>query len=102
MPDSNLAVLGQYGILGVFALLLVVFARGAYAREVSRSDTCEVENRRLNALIQTIQSQSTAALVEAAAAMRDAGALTLQLIQTVRDLQVERDLLRRGGDGRHP
>lgn len=50
--EVNLAVLSQYGVLGVFAAMLVVFARISYKRETDRSDRLEEDNRRLNGLIQ--------------------------------------------------
>ncbi len=37
-PDSGLGVLANYGALGIFAGLLMVFARGAYKREADRAD----------------------------------------------------------------
>lgn len=59
----DLGVLAQYGVLGVFATILVVFAKGAYqrekdradgreSREGARADRLEAEVQRLNALIQ--------------------------------------------------
>lgn len=48
----NLGVLAQYGVLGVFATMLVWFARGAHQRERDRADRLEEENKRLNGIIQ--------------------------------------------------
>lgn len=36
--DSGLGTLANYGALGIFAGLLMVFARGAYKREAERAD----------------------------------------------------------------
>jgi hypothetical protein len=44
----NYAVLGQYGVLGVFAVLLVWFAKFMIARETARADRLEAEVVRLN------------------------------------------------------
>jgi hypothetical protein len=49
-PDY--AVLGQYGVLGIFAMLLVWFARFMIARETARADRLEAEVVRLNNVIQ--------------------------------------------------
>lgn len=48
----NIGLLAQYGVLGVFAAMLVVFARVSYKRETDRSDRLENEVQRLNSLIQ--------------------------------------------------
>jgi hypothetical protein len=45
-PD--LATLGQYGVLGVFAILLVWFAKFMIGRETTRADRLEAEVVRLN------------------------------------------------------
>jgi hypothetical protein len=48
---GDLGVLAQYGVLGVFALLLILFARVSYKRETDRADRLEAEVVRLNNLI---------------------------------------------------
>jgi hypothetical protein len=48
---TDLSALTQYGVLGVFAILLIFFAQTAYKREVNRADRLENEVNRLNALI---------------------------------------------------
>jgi hypothetical protein len=62
----NLGTLAQYGVLGVFAAMLVWFAKGAHQRERDRGDRLEGEVQRLNALIAdrvipTLNSASRAA-----------------------------------------
>lgn len=47
--DPN--TLFQYGVLGFFSAVLLVFARTTYKREVDRSDRLEDEVRRLNQLM---------------------------------------------------
>jgi len=84
---SDLAALTQYGVLGAFAILLVLFARTAYKRETDRSDRLESENTRLN---QSIQEKVIPALVEATTALEQAA-------QLIHDM--ERDLGRRRGAG---
>ena len=76
----NLSVLGQYGILGVFSVLLIVFARTSYKRETDRSDRLEAEVLRLNTLL---QEKAIPALASATNALEESQAL-------VRDLQQER------------
>jgi hypothetical protein len=51
-PGSlDLAVFAQYGVLGILALMLIFFARGAHQRERDRADRLEAENQRLHELI---------------------------------------------------
>jgi hypothetical protein len=47
----DLAVFAQYGVLGILALMLIFFARGAHQRERDRADRLEAENQRLHELI---------------------------------------------------
>jgi hypothetical protein len=47
----DLSVFAQYGILGILALMLIFFARGAHQRERERADRLEQENQRLHELI---------------------------------------------------
>lgn len=49
-PD--LSVFAQYGVLGVIAVLLIFFAKGAHQRERDRADALYEENKRLNTAIQ--------------------------------------------------
>ena len=48
---GDLGVLAQYGVLGVFAVILVLFAKVSYKRETDRADRLEQEVVRLNNLI---------------------------------------------------
>lgn len=64
----NLAVLGQYGVLGVFAVLLVWFAKFMIARETARADRLEAEVVRLN---NTIQEKVIPALMSATGAVEE-------------------------------
>ncbi len=47
----DVSVFAQYGVLGIFAFMLVIFAKGAHQRERDRADRMEAENKRLNELI---------------------------------------------------
>lgn len=49
---ADYTVLSQYGVLGVFAVLLVWFARLMITRETARADRLEAEVVRLNNIIQ--------------------------------------------------
>jgi hypothetical protein len=77
----DLSIFAQYGVLGIFAALLVWFARGAYQRERERADRIEEENRRLNAII---QDRVIPALTSATRAAEESGSL-LSAIQRERE-----------------
>jgi hypothetical protein len=49
--EPNYAVLGQYGVLGVFAVILIWFAKFMINRETARADRLEAEVLRLNNVI---------------------------------------------------
>lgn len=66
--DLDLAVLGQYGVLGVFAVVLLVYARTTSKREMDRGDRLEAEVLRLNGFI---QEEVVPALVSATNALRE-------------------------------
>lgn len=85
----NWAALGQYGALGFFAGLLVVFARFMINRETTRADRLEAEVLRLN---NTIQEKVIPALLSATGAVE-------QSTEMLRDLQ--RDM-RSGLGPRYP
>jgi hypothetical protein len=76
----NYAVLGQYGVLGVFAVLLVWFAKFMIGRETARADRLEQEVLRLNT---TIQEKVIPALLSATGAVEES-------TEMLRDMQRER------------
>jgi hypothetical protein len=75
--EPNYAVLGQYGVLGVFAVLLVWFAKLMIGRETARADRLEAEVVRLN---NTIQEKVIPALMSATGAVEES-------TEMIRDLQ---------------
>lgn len=86
------AALTQYGVLGIFAVILIVFARAAYARETARSDRLEAEVLRLNT---TIQSNVIPALESATRAVQESTGL-MQSMQREREFD-QRTRVRDGG-----
>lgn len=81
-PDADLGILAQYGVLGVFAVVLLLFARISYRRETERADRLEAEVIRLNNLI---IDRAVPALTAAAQAAEEATHL-------MRELQREREM----------
>lgn len=47
----DLSVFAQFGVVGVIAMLGIIFARGAHQRERDRGDRLEAENQRLHELM---------------------------------------------------
>jgi len=80
----DIGVLAQYGVLGIFAAMLVWFAKGAHQRERDRADRLEEETRRLNSLI---ADRVIPALNSASKASEESA----QLLQA---MQRERELMR--------
>jgi hypothetical protein len=78
----NYAVLGQYGVLGVFAVLLVWFAKFMIGRETTRADRLEAEVVRLN---NTIQDKVIPALLSATGAVEESTELLRDLQRDMRD-----------------
>lgn len=85
-PGVDLGPLAQYGVLGVFAALLIVFALKTWKRETDRGDRLETENQRLNNLI---QAQIIPALTTAVTVMQESQEL-------LRDMQRELGYRRQG------
>lgn len=80
-----LSSLVQYGVLGIFAALLVMFGRSLVKREQERADAVQAENLRLN---QLIQDKTIPALVTATQAIQASQAI-LQAMQAQRDVETQ-------------
>ena len=93
--NADLAVFAQYGVLGVLAILLIWFAKGAYQRERDRSDRLEQENKHLNELV---LERVIPALTSATHAIQESAQLlnALQREREYKRLLEQRDV--RGGD----
>lgn len=79
----DISVLTQYGVLGVFAILLILFARISYKRETDRSDRLEGELNRLNGWV---QDKAIPALLASARANEDSQTLLTEMYQALKDL----------------
>lgn len=83
--DPLLEPLLQYGVLGIFAVLLILFSRSLLKREQDRADGLAVENLRLNTLM---QEKIIPALTAATQAIIAAQSI-LESIQYQRDIEAE-------------
>lgn len=84
-PEAGM--FAQYGVLGVFAALLIAFARVSYKRETNRSDRLEAEVTRLNTLI---VDRVIPALTTAASSVEEATSL-LREMQRDREVSLMRE-----------
>lgn len=50
-PTDPLALLLQYGVLGIFAVLLIIYTKGSIQRERDRADRAEAQVKELNDFI---------------------------------------------------
>ena len=78
-PETALV---QYGVLGIFCLILVVVARSFIKREQDRADRLEAEVIRLNTVI---QEKTIPALLSATEAIKSSQML-LQSVQLEREV----------------
>ena len=78
-----LSSLMQYGVLGIFSVLLIIFGRSLIKREQDRADRLDEEVTRLNNLI---QEKTIPALLSATQAIQASQAI-LQAMQYERDVQ---------------
>lgn len=92
----DLAVLGQYGAIGLFALLLAIFARNAYNREVMRSD--RLEEKLLHAH-EIIQEKVIPALQDSTRTVQDTTALVRDVTREMELTRVRQEIVdqKRGG-----
>jgi hypothetical protein len=91
--EPNLGLLAQYGVLGLVAMLLIIFARVSYKRETDRSDRLETEVVRLNNMI---IEKVIPALSSATGAIQDATEL-LRAVQREREINTLRTRERNQG-----
>lgn len=100
--EVDLGVLSQYGVLGVFAILLIIFAKTSYKRETDNADALKAENRELYQRMQDqherMQEKVIPALIDVANAMKEASELVVDQAAVIRQLR-ETDSLRRGNPG---
>lgn len=93
-PGDPVSLLLQYGVLGIFAALLLAYARSSIKREQDRADRAEAQVRELNDFIRNelLPKQVEATLLHKQVA--DVLAEAVQLISEIKFL--DRNERRRG------
>ncbi len=72
----DVTVFAQYGVLGVIAIILIWFAKGAHQRERDRADRLEAEVQRLHELM---LERVIPAMTSASKAAEESAALILSM-----------------------
>lgn len=104
--DVDLGVLSQYGVLGVFAILLIIFAKTSYKQQRDDLVEAKAENRQLHQHIQEqherVQDKVVPALIDVANAMKEASELVVDQAAVIRELREAPGTTRRGYPGGAP
>lgn len=82
--EFNFTTLSQYGVLGIFAILMITFIRTMYKRETDRADSLAQENRDLH---EYMREKVIPALISVTATMEDASTLLVEMHAIVRELR---------------
>ena len=89
--SDPLQALLQYGVLGIFAMMLIVYTRGSIARERDKSDQAEQQVKELNNFI---RSELLPKQVEATLLHKQVAEVLEEAIQLITEMKV-RDSIRR-------
>lgn len=93
--DNPLMLLLQYGVLGVFAVLLIIYTKGSIQRERDRADRAEAQVKELNDFIRT---ELLPKQVEATILHKQVADVLGEAVQIISQIKYqERQEYRRGG-----
>lgn len=90
-----LQMLLQYGVLGIFAVLLIVYTRGSITRERDKGDRAEAQVKELNDFI---RNELLPKQIEAAALHRQVAEVLEEAIQLITEMKI-RDHINRQDPG---
>jgi hypothetical protein len=93
-----LPALLQYGVLGVFAIMLIIYTRGSIARERDKSDRAEAKVEELNAYLRT---EVLPKQVEATMYYKQVSEVLEEAIQLITEIKI-RDSIQRQDPGSSP
>lgn len=93
-PNDPVALLLQYGILGLFAALLLIYTRGSIARDREKTDKAEAQVKELNDFI---RSELLPKQVEATILHKQVAEVLAEAVQLISDMKSQdRNERRRG------
>lgn len=95
-PTDPLQMLLQYGVLGIFAVLMILYTRGSIAREREKSDQASQQAKELN---EFIRNELLPKQVEATMLHKQVAEVLEEAIQLITEMKI-RDSIRRGDDGK--
>jgi len=91
-PADPLQMLLQYGVLGIFAVLLIIYTRGSIARERDKADRAEQQVQELNDFI---RNELLPKQVESSILHKQIAEVLEEAIQLITEMKI-RDSIRRG------
>jgi hypothetical protein len=90
-PSDPLQLLLQYGVLGIFAALLIVYTRGSIARERDKSDQSSAQVEKLNDFI---RNELLPKQVEATLLHKQVADVLEEAIQLITEMKIRDSILR--------
>lgn len=91
MPSDPVSLLLQYGVLGVFAVLMIIFTRGAIAREREKGDQASAQVDELNNFI---RQELLPKQVEAALLHKQVAEVLEEAIQLITEMKIRQSINR--------
>ncbi len=86
-----LQLLLQYGVLGIFAVLLIIYTRGSIAREREKYDQAQKQVEELNSFIRT---ELLPKQVETAMLHRQVAEALEQAVQIIQEMKIRESIAR--------
>lgn len=91
--SDPLALLLQYGVLGIFAVLLIMYTRGSINREREKGDRAEAQVKELNDFI---RNELLPKQVEATLHYKQVAEVLEEAIQLITEMKIRDNINRQG------
>lgn len=90
-PSDPLALLLQYGVLGIFAVLMILYTRGSINREREKGDKAEAQVKELNDFI---RSELLPKQVEATLHYKQVAEVLEEAVQLITEMKIRDNINR--------
>jgi hypothetical protein len=90
-PSDPLQLLLQYGVLGIFAVLLIIYTRGSIAREREKSDQAALQVEKLNDFI---RNELLPKQVEATLLHKQVAEVLEEAVQLITEMKIRNSISR--------
>lgn len=90
-PSDPLTLLLQYGVLGIFAVLMIMYTRGSINREREKGDRAEAQVKELNDFI---RNELLPKQVEATLHYRQVAEVLEEAVQLITEMKIRDNLIR--------